>query len=636
VAAPWIAPDEALYGLIGRSLAGDSVPVAAGTETSLLTPLLLAVPLFVVDDVARAFGIVQVLQAVLVSATAAIAFGWARPLAGPRWALLAAFLTVAIPGLAYSGLLMTESTFYVTTTLALLALARVVERPTLVAQSLFLVAAALAVAARLQGLALLAAAVAAIGIAAAGERSTLLVRRTAPLLVTIGAVVIGGAVALVAGARALGIYSGAVTAGYEVVAVATDLLHHAGAVFLIVGGVPLVALGLMLGHRVPPGPSGRPLRALVAVTLGWTVVLVVQVGIFASQFVGHLAERDLLTVAPPLFVLFAVWLSRGMPRPGLRGYVGAVAVTVPALALPIGSLATRESQLDSFSSISFHKLTAVTSAGTTTLVWAAWVALAAAFVMVVPARRRLVVAMLAVAALLPLSAVAALEVRTASRADERWWFSESSPTWVDERADGPVTFLYGGSGDWGGVWKHVFWNRRILSVASIDAANPVPGPITQSLVAPASDGGLHDSSGRPVVSPYVVAPAGMRLDGAAVASMGPSGTLAGLVLWQPAQPLRVREWVRGLGPDGQVTPGVVVAVTGWNCRGATLSATFFASQASTVRVGALRWRERTADVPAGGAVTLEVGAPPVADRCEFALAASSPVSVTRLELLRPN
>jgi asparagine N-glycosylation enzyme membrane subunit Stt3 len=89
------------------------------------------------------------------SLTAVPVYLWTRSLARPAWALVAAALTVAVPGLAYSGLVMTEVAFYPALVLAAWALARALERPTLRRQSWLVAAAALAAMTRLQAFVLL-------------------------------------------------------------------------------------------------------------------------------------------------------------------------------------------------------------------------------------------------------------------------------------------------------------------------------------------------------------------------------------------------------------------------------------------------------------------------------------------------
>ena len=57
-------------------------------------------------------------------------FLWGRSLMATRWALVAAALTLALPGLAYSGLVMTEAVFYPVFVLAAWATAAALVSPT--------------------------------------------------------------------------------------------------------------------------------------------------------------------------------------------------------------------------------------------------------------------------------------------------------------------------------------------------------------------------------------------------------------------------------------------------------------------------------------------------------------------------
>src|SRR5262249_43890300 len=156
VDAPWIAPDEQLYGLLGRSLVAGERHRVLGKPVayySLLSPLLVGLP-FAWSSLEDGVRTVQFLQALLMSLTAVPVFLWARPLAGPRWALMAAGLSVLIPGLAYSGLFMSEALYYLVATVAVWALAACLARPTLGRQFWLLGAVALALATRLQSVGL--------------------------------------------------------------------------------------------------------------------------------------------------------------------------------------------------------------------------------------------------------------------------------------------------------------------------------------------------------------------------------------------------------------------------------------------------------------------------------------------------
>ena len=136
---PWITPDETLYGMLGRSLWSDGRLAVLGEPVpfySLLHPLLVGLPLTVWDGLDGLPRRHRRSASLAMAATAVPVFAWGRTLMRPAWALVAAVLTVAIPALALSGLLMTETLFYPLATLAAWALAAALERPTLARQAL--------------------------------------------------------------------------------------------------------------------------------------------------------------------------------------------------------------------------------------------------------------------------------------------------------------------------------------------------------------------------------------------------------------------------------------------------------------------------------------------------------------------
>ena len=95
---------------------------------------------------------------------------------------------------------------------------------------------------------------------------------------------------------------------YSLGDVASSIAWQTGAVALLTVGVPLVALGILAWETLRGREQDAGVRALVATALAYVVVTVVEVGAFASRFVEHVTERQLLSVAPPVFVVFAVWL----------------------------------------------------------------------------------------------------------------------------------------------------------------------------------------------------------------------------------------------------------------------------------------------------------------------------------------
>ena len=139
-------------------------------------------------DIATALTITQAAQALAMSATAIPVFFWARPLTGPRLALFASTLTVLIPGLAYSALLMSEALYYPVAVVAAWALARCLREPTLPRQLVLVAAVGVALATRTQAVGFAAAILVALGVLAFAERSTAPFRRLLPTLVAFGAV----------------------------------------------------------------------------------------------------------------------------------------------------------------------------------------------------------------------------------------------------------------------------------------------------------------------------------------------------------------------------------------------------------------------------------------------------------------
>jgi len=148
VPTPWIAPDEMIYGLLGRGLyhAGHLAILTGPTPFySAVVPAVVGLPLSI-GNLERGYAVLKVLQALLMSLAAVPVYVWGRSLMAPRWALIAAALTLALPGLAYSGLVMSEVAFYPVVICAVWAGARALESPTRGRQAVLVLASILAMA----------------------------------------------------------------------------------------------------------------------------------------------------------------------------------------------------------------------------------------------------------------------------------------------------------------------------------------------------------------------------------------------------------------------------------------------------------------------------------------------------------
>jgi hypothetical protein len=213
VPVPWIAPDEMVYGMLGRSLyLHGSLSILGGPTPyySLMTPALVGFPLSAFGLV-TGLDVVQGLQAFVMSLAAVPVYLWARSLVSARWALVAAALTVAVPGLTYSGLLMSEVLFYPLLVLAAWAGAGAIARPSRHTQALLVVAVLAVCATRIQGVVLLPVLATAALLDGWFARSWANLRRLVP-----GVSVLGG-VALVWILWRLGSGTGTL-GGYEVIA----------------------------------------------------------------------------------------------------------------------------------------------------------------------------------------------------------------------------------------------------------------------------------------------------------------------------------------------------------------------------------------------------------------------------------
>ncbi len=635
VEAPWIAPDETIYALLGRSVWGSGSLSLVGGVTggySLFYPAAIGAPLSVLGP-SSGLAAVQMVQALAMSSVAFIVFAWGRRVVDERWALVAAAFAVCIPGLAYSASLMTETLFYPVVTLALWALWSVLVRPSLLRQGSFVLATALAVLTRVQALALLPAAMLAIVLFCTFRRDVTSLRRSAPLL----GLVVAGTVALgitgVAGGSAdvVGVYAAA-TGGYELGASARDVFWHTGGLFVIVAGVPLIALGI-LGTECARGRESDAAAALVATACAWTVISLVEVGTFASRWVGHIAERDLITVVPPLFLVFVLWLARGVPRPQPLTSVVALAVAAPAILLPVSRFATQEAALDAFSFIPLWRLREATSSGWLQVGYALAVGLVVVVSVLVPRRASFVLVPVVAATLLSASIVSSREIQRLARADRTWVFSTEQPRWIDEVADGPVTYVHAKTAFPKTLWQTLYWNERIDRVLKFDGTPPATQVPTQ-LVAPRVGGLVLDTTEKRLRGGYVVAPSNIVVAGTALASYGPATDMTGMTLWRANTPLRLRWITSGVQANGDIVGTARVQVLG--CTRGHLSLTLLGKAGTPVQIS-VDGRHTLTVTPASGSVwSGDVPAPASADGtdlCVYEIDSPGLIGTTRIEFV---
>jgi hypothetical protein len=615
IPTPWIAADEMIYAELGRNFWESGHLNILGQDApfySLVHPALVGLPLALFDT-GFGYDVARVLQALAMSLTAVPVFLWGRRLMSETWALAAAALTVTIPGLAYSGLLMTETLFLPAVTVAAWAMWRMLIAPTPRAHALLLGAIALAVLTRLQGLVLVPVFVLAVVLYAGALQSWTPVRRLAPALGGIAALAV--AWLLVSG---FGAYGPAGEASYDVVDSLRFIAYHAADALLLVAVMPACALVQLVARNRTLEP---PLRAYLAVAIALTLGLVAEVGIFASRYVGRLAERDLLGLVPVLFLGLTLWLDRGAPRTRLSGSLIALGAVALVLVLPLGRLVHKAALPDAFTLVPVWELGSYEA-----VVWGFAGAAALAFALL--PRGALVAVLVAVALVFGVTSVAASRFAANEAAGVKAAFFAGDPEWVDNSASGDVAYFYDGEPHWNAVWEYVFWNRKLRRIYWLDGTRRVPGPLPQQRVAPAADGTLA-----PDAPPFLLASTAFTFFGAPVASIAQTGLVQkGLVLWQVEPPLRLSTVRTGVQGSGDIYGPA--GMTAYACTGGSFALTLVAKGAPVTVVlqsGANRVERTLAPEEVWSP---SVPGAPVDGRCTLDLTPSGIVGSTRFEFAR--
>jgi hypothetical protein len=636
VPVPWIAPDEFVYGLLGRSLDHTGHFSILGGPVrfyTLVVPLVVGAPLSI-GGAGTGYLLLKALQATVMSLAAVPVYLWGRAFVGQGKALLAAALTLAIPGLVYSGLIMTEVVFYPIAVLCAWALARALERPTALRQAIALAAIVLAAATRLQALILVPALVTAVAAKALLDRDLRTFRRFVPLL--------GGMAALAAAWSAwqlrkggpatdiLGAYRAAGETSYNVHDAALFVLYHAGDLVLMSGIFPVCAATLLLLEALRRREPSESVRALLAVTLSWTVWFVVEVGIFASRHVGRLAERDLLALLPLLFLAFALWLERGARRPRIAGGLVALAAFLLVLRLPMEKLVSRAAIPDAFTLIPLWRLQVRSPSISLELVVNLAAALAVSAFALVP-RRLAWTLPAALLAFFALTSLSASRVVTAQATLVRQSTLGDTRDWLDREVPGPVAYVYGYEVFWNAAWENIFWSRNVHRVYGLLDAR-VPGPLPQSSIGPYEDGRLVHVDGSPVRERYVVARSSLTFFGSVVAG----APRADLYVWKLDPPVRLSRLIRSLAPPGGV--GVHTEVRAYACAGGTLKLELAALARLTVELRRNGVHLRSLRLETGEHRTLRIPARPrrpLGKRvCSFGVLSAGPVQVVHADFVR--
>jgi hypothetical protein len=586
-----------IYGLVGQSLWETGTLSIRGSAVpyySLLTPALVGLPL-TTGDLASGVAVAQALQAVAMSLVAVPVYLWGARLVGTRWALAAALLAVLPPALWYGGLLMTEALYYPLVATALLALARMLEQPTLERQGLFLLLVSVAGAVRLQALILLPALLVSVALYAWFGRSGTIVRRLAPILALVGVATVGLLVAYASGrSDLLGAYGEVTqTTGASSGAV-TQFTWHTGALVAMTFGLPLLAITTLVVLAMARGEANPAVRAFLAVTTAYVVLLVAQVSIFAVEYLDHVSERYLITALPLLVLGLCLWIERAGPRPAAIAVPVTVVATALLLVLPESRVGTTSSAHDALTLLPLGDL-----AGEGDVVFrggllAVGLVIAGMF-LVTPRRFLAATAVVVALGFVAASVRAAHEIDRLSHAERISDFGASQPQWVDETGVEPILLLDTGEQPSTSIARVAFWNssiRRLLRLEGVPAQ-----ALPQRPVSIRSDGAFVDESGDEISAPHVLLPATHALAGERVATSPPTDIAPGYGLWRVDGRLRLVSRTEGFTPVGDFGRAKVVV---YPCGPGALELTLLGKDGLPVRISVNGFPWRTVDIEPGG------------------------------------
>ena len=614
-------PDEAIYGQRAVDLWRHgtlSILHGDGAGYSILYPVVAGVPLSI-GRLTTGYASLKVVQALVMSLTAVPIYLYGRRLMRPGYALLAGALALASPLLLYSGLIMTEVLIYPLGAWALLAIARAVETASLRHQLLAFALIVAAVLTRVQSVVLVAV------FAVAALADSLLVRDRSRLrsFWPVWTAVVAALLVTLASPGVLGAYAGTVSGGYPIGRAAGLTIDHLAYIVLETGIVPAAALALLVVDALRRRSAEPGVRALLIVTSTTLVLVVLQVGLFASRYAPHLLGRDLALALPLLFLVFALWLDRGAPRPRVVVTGLTLALFLLLALVPWHRLVSADALPDSFGVAILHSI------GST---WAATAVAATAIVVLVlvavtPDRALVVLPLVVLALLLASSAFAERDIADRVNYDQRNLVGHP-PDWVERAVSAPVAYVYDGEEYWNGVWQVAFWNPNVRSVVSI--VHPgVPGPLNQRVVQLGPGGEL------PVRARYAVASNPHAFVGTPVASIAQVGIpQSGLTLWRLEGLPRLSTVERGILPNGDITSAGLI--TAYDCGGGRLELTLVPKETRVVTLkldGRVVQRSRVAGLPYWNG-TMYAPSSPKPIVCQFEIDGQGLLGSTKLVFVR--
>jgi hypothetical protein len=550
VSTPFVFSDELEFTQLARSLGETGEAARRGTAYGLVSlPAVVTAPAWRIGSPESAYLTAKLIGVLVMTAAAFPTYLLARMLVGPRAALFAAAASIAIPAFMYSSLLLQEPFAYTASILALYLGVRALAAPTIGSVALAAGAAVLAPLVRGQlavipAILLLAAAVVVWSSEPARRRRALWSRWD---------------------------WAGAITLATGAVVVVNELLSHRSFAWLVAtrhykdrmidlgvaaGGALTIGLGVLpvlIGLAVlvrPHGEERTPERHAFRAVLGSSIVAFclyasVKATFLSTVHATRVYERNLIYLAPLLFVATALWMER--PRVRFLALAGSALVVALVLAHTPVILDFPYFEAPGYAMLAAGNRMLSLTAETIVSLLPLLLGIALAFVVAAAllARRprlRTGVVWLAATLVLAWNVLGQLHAASGARSSADFLLSGyvEPRDWLD-RATGGEPALYLGQGIQNPNPLHLleFWNSSLRHVWSLDGTAPGPGPVLTP--------DLSDADGRLAPDPgvrYVVAEPGVDVVGELVVQQG---------AWRLVRidgPLRLAQAVTGITADG--------------------------------------------------------------------------------------
>ncbi len=582
---PWIFVDELIYSELGKSaFDGTAIRGLPVTGYGPVYPYLIAPAYALFENLVNAYQAVKVINAVAMSLVAIPVYFTARKLMSRRSSLMAAALSILVPGMAYTSVVMTENAFYPIFALAIMCMMyALVERRLLWQIAVFPVVFVLyetraqgAIVLAAYGIAVLAVLISDAIAAAPGCHQAKLVegiRRFWFSIVLLGGGLFGLMTFLTVADRPAGSLLGA----YAITAEATEryqwrpilswFLMHVSEFDLWLGVIPFVALFVLFGaasRRI----GNRNVRVFACMAVPVLLVMCAVVAAFVVfSNVGRIEERNLFYVGVFPLISLCWWIDSGLERPR-RWFAFSLALgCLLPIAIPYGALINQSAASDTFGIyLPWAIQNRLLDVTLTTYVIVGGMLFAAALLVLIPQKKGFFLAGAVI--MLFLATNYAVNVKTDKASAGAVKQGVDGPRdWIDAAlgSNAQVTVLYSGGLEPLRVWENEFFNRSIGGVLAMGV--PIPDGLPQLVVNPDGSGQIVNLDGAQVTARYVLVHDSTVVAGTTIAN-DPGAHLS---VVQAEQPLRLRQVTLGVYDDGWTGGDVTFRV--FECEGGVVRTT---------------------------------------------------------------